>query len=55
MAKVHLLEEYVDKVGKDDSAAKVELRESRIIRDAYAGAYGEDVSKVTGDAQIFKE
>jgi HD superfamily phosphohydrolase len=43
MAKVHLLEEYVNKVGKDDSAAKVELRESRIERDQYAGTYGNDV------------
>jgi hypothetical protein len=43
MAKVHLLEEYVNKVGKDDSAAKVELRESRIERDQYASTYGDDV------------
>jgi len=55
MARVHLLEEFVDKVGKNDSAAKAELRETRTERDAYANAYGGDCSTVTGDAKIFKE
>ena len=55
MARVHLLEEFVDKVGKNDSAAKAQLRETRIERDAYANAYGGDSSLVTGDAKIFKE
>lgn len=44
MARVHLLEEFVDKVGKNDSAAKAQLRETRIERDAYANAYGGDSS-----------
>lgn len=55
MARVHLLEEFVDKVGKNDSAAKAELRETRTERDAYANAFGGDCSTVTGDAKIFKE
>jgi len=55
MAKVHLLEEFVDKVGKTDTAAKTELRETVIERDAYANAYGGDCSNVTGDAKVFKE
>jgi len=55
MARVHLLEEFVDKVGKSDSAAKAELRETRIERDAHANAFGGDCSTVTGDAKIFKE
>lgn len=55
MARVHLLEEFVDKVGKNDSAAKAELRETRTERDAHANAFGGDCSTVTGDAKIFKE
>lgn len=55
MARVQLLEEFVDKVGKTDSAAKAELRETRTERDAYANAYNGDCSSVTGDAKIFKE
>ncbi len=55
MARVHLLEEFVDKVGKTDSAAKAELRQTRTERDAYANAYNGDCSQVTGDAKIFKE
>lgn len=55
MARVYLLEEFVDKVGKDDSAAKSELRETRIERDSFANAFGGDCSTVTGDAKIFKE
>ena len=55
MARVQLLEEFVDKVGKTDSAAKAELRETRTERDAYANAYNGDCSSVTGDTKIFKE
>ena len=55
MARVHLLEEFVDKVGKNDSAAKAELRETRTESDAHANAFGGDCSTVTGDAKIFKE
>ena len=55
MAKVHLLEEYVDKVEKNDATAKVELREARIARDACASVFGGDCSAVSGDAKIFKE
>ena len=55
MARVQLLEEFVDKVGKSDSAAKAELRETRIERDAHASAFDGDCSTVTGDAKIFKE
>lgn len=55
MARVHLLEEFVDKLGKNDSAAKAELRETRTERDTYANAFGGDCSTVTGDAKIFKE
>ena len=55
MARVQLLEEFVDKVGKTDTAAKAELRETRTERDAYANTYNGDCSSVTGDAKIFKE
>ena len=55
MARVQLLEEFVDKVGKTDTAAKAELRETRTERDAYANAYNGDCSSVTGDTKIFKE
>jgi hypothetical protein len=55
MAKVAVLEELTGKVARDDAATKVELRESRIARDAFARAYGADCSQVTGDAKIFKE
>lgn len=55
MAKVAILEEFTGKVLKDDAATKVELRESKIARDAFAQAYGADCSQVTGDAKIFKE
>jgi len=44
MARVQLLEEFVDKVGKTDSAAKAELRDTRTERDAYANAYNGDCS-----------
>jgi uncharacterized protein (DUF2126 family) len=44
MARVQLLEEFVDKVAKTDSAAKAELRQTRIERDAYANAYNGDCS-----------
>ena len=55
MARVHLLEEFVDKVAKTDSAAKADLRQARADRDAYTKAFGGDCSTVTGDAKIFKE
>jgi len=55
MARVQLLEEFVDKIGKTDSAAKAELRQTITERDAYANAYNGDCSSVTGDAKIFKE
>jgi hypothetical protein len=52
---VHLLEEFVDKVGKNDTAAKAELRDVIADRDAFSNAFGGDGSSVTGDAKIFKE
>jgi hypothetical protein len=40
---------------KGDPAAIEDLRESKILRDEYTNAYGEDISEITGDAKIFKE
>lgn len=54
-AKVELLEHMISHMFKDDHAAIEDLRESKILRDEYTNAYGEDVSEVTGDAKIFKE
>jgi hypothetical protein len=34
-SKIDVLEEYTGKVASSDSAIKVELRESKIARDAY--------------------
>lgn len=55
MARVHLLEEFIDKVGKTDTAAKAELRDTIIERDSYANAFNGDCSSVTGDAKVFQE
>lgn len=53
--KIQVLEELVDKVAKEDPASKVELREARVARDAFAGAYAGEYEHITGDAKIFKE
>ena len=55
MSKVHVVEEFLDKVSNEDSSLKVDLREYTQERDALAAAFGGDCSQVDGDAKIFKE
>jgi len=44
MAKVHVLEEFLDKVSDKDSSLKADLRDYTMERDALAAAYEGDVS-----------
>jgi len=54
-AKAAVARDFATRVASDDVAADADMREMEKLRDDLIAAYGDDVSKVSGEGTIFKE